>query len=261
MISRYHGDPDDQLFATYHPPDAERGRDRAVLLCYPAQQEYRHAHWTFRKLATLLAASGFHAMRFDYSGTGDSAGDPPADALTRWTADIQRAAGELRELSGLRKIALVGFRLGAVLAVRASAAGFAASDLVLWEPVIHGEAYLRQLTRAQDRFVHALRYPVDMSRSPDELLGFHLPPRLRAEIASIDLTAGPFGKPGRVLVADAEARPESERLVAAMTAQGIPVTREQVDDTGMTVVYDTQAETLLAHRILDAIVSFLASPA
>jgi pimeloyl-ACP methyl ester carboxylesterase len=260
MISRYFGDPDDQLFATYHPPDANRGRDRAVLLCYPAPQEYRHAHWTFRKLAMQLASQGFHALRFDYAGTGDSAGDPPADALARWTADIGTAAAELRELSGLRKVSLVGFRLGAVLATRACANGFSAADLVLWEPVIDGAAYLRQLTEAQSRFVHALRYPVDMFRSPDELLGFHIPPAVRSEIAGIDLTAGPFGKPGRVLVVDAEARRESERLVAAMTKQGLAATQQQVDDTGMTVVYDTQAETLLAHRILDAIVSFLATP-
>lgn len=261
MISRYLGEADEQLYAMYHPPDADRGRDRAVLLCYPAQQEYRHAHWAFRKLATQLAAQGFHTMRFDYAGTGDSAGDLPADPMARWTADIDTAARELRELSGLRKIALVGFRLGAALAVRASANGTAASDLVLWEPVIDGGAYLSQLTSAQDRFVHALRYPVDMFRSPDELLGFHLPPALRAEIAAVDLTRGPFGKPGRAVIVDAERRADTERLIAAMTAQGIPTKHQQIDDTGMTVVYDTQAETLVAHKMLDAIVNFLATPA
>lgn len=261
MISRYFGEPDDQLFATYHPPDADKGRDRAVLLCYPGQQEYRHAHWSFRKLAMQLASQGFHAMRFDYAGTGDSAGDPPPDALARWSADIATAAKELRELSGLRKIAVVAFRLGAVLAVRASASGVAMSDLVLWEPVIDGRAYLQQLTQAQDRFVHELRYPVDTFRSPEELLGFHLPSDIRAELGALDLAAGPFGRPGRVLVIDAEARPASDRLVAAMTAQGVTAVHQRVDDTGMTEVYETQAETLLAHKILDAIVTFLAAPA
>jgi pimeloyl-ACP methyl ester carboxylesterase len=261
MISRYFGDPDDQLFATYHPPLGEQARDRAVLLCYPAPQEYRHSHWTFRKLALQLAAQGFHAMRFDYAGTGDSAGDPPPDALARWTRDIGTAAKELRELSGLRKISLVGFRLGAVLALRATAGGLSPADLVMWEPIIHGGAYLGQLTAAQNRFVSALRYPVDMFRSPDELLGFHLSSDVRQEIAAIDLLSGPFGKPGRVLVVDVEPRPESERLVAAMSAAGIVATHRQVDDAGMTRVYDTQAETLLVHRILDAIASFLATPA
>ena len=261
MISRYFGDPDDQLFATYHPPDADKGRDRAVLLCYPGQQEYRHAHWSFRKLAMQLASQGFHAMRFDYAGTGDSAGDPPPNALARWTADIGTAANELRELSGLRKIAIVAFRLGAVLAVRASANGLVMSDLVLWEPVVEGSAYLRQLEEAQNQFVHELRYPVDMFRSPDELLGFHLPQEVRTALGGVDLTTGPFGKPGRVLVIDAEARPESDRLVAALTAQHVPAVHQRIDDTGMTAVYETQAETLLAHKILDAIVTFLATPA
>jgi pimeloyl-ACP methyl ester carboxylesterase len=261
MISRYFGEPDDQLFATYHPPDADKGRDRAVLLCYPAQQEYRLAHWSYRKLALQLASQGFHAMRFDYAGTGDSAGDLPPNALARWSADIGTAANELRELSGLRKVAVVAFRLGAVLAVRAAANGLNASDLVLWEPVINGPAYLRQLTDAQNRFVHELRYPVATFRSPDELLGFHMPAEMRASLNAVDLTAGPFGKPGRVLVVDAVARPESDRLVAAMNAQGVPAVHQRIDDTGMTEVYETQAETLMAHKILDAIVTFLATPA
>lgn len=261
MISRYFGEPDEQLFATYHPSDADRGRDRAVLLCYPGQQEYRHAHWIFRKLALQLASQGFPAMRFDYGGTGDSAGELPAKPLERWATDVATAAGELRELSGLRKIALVGFRLGAVVAVRALAKGVAASDVVLWEPVIRGQAYLQQLGDAQTRFVSELRYPVAMKRSPDELLGFEMPTGFRAEIAATDLTAGPFGKPGRVLVLDTDPRPESERLVAAMSAQGIPATHQQVDDTGMKKVYDTQSETLLAHKILDAIVTFLTTTA
>jgi hypothetical protein len=155
----------------------------------------------------------------------------------------------------------VGFRLGAVLAVRASANGTSVSDLVLWEPVIDGRAYLSQLTDAQDRFVHALRYPLDMSRSPDELLGFHLPQALRSDIAAIDLARGPFGKPGRAVVIDAEPRDDAKRLVDAMEKQGVPAQHQVVDDTGMTLVYETQAETLIAHKMLDAIVTFLATPA
>ena len=261
MIVRFFGEPGRQLFGAYHPPEADRARDRAVLLCYPDQQEYRHVHWAFRKLAALLSANGFHALRFDYLGTADSAGDISMASLAQWTSDVRVAATELRELTGLRRISLIGLRLGAVLAARACAAGLAATELVLWEPVIDGQAYLDELKQSQNRFVIGLRYPQDPTRLPDELLGFRLPAALRSSIASIDLTQESVGTPGRVLVVEAAPRAEAERLVREVCSRGVPCSYEVIPDAGMTAVHRSQAETLLVHRILETIVSFLSAPA
>jgi hypothetical protein len=123
------------------------------VLCYPVGGEYLRAHRAFRQLTNLLVRSGVHVLRFDYSGTGDSAGDPLDATLDRWTADVGTAVEELRDSAGIASVSLAGLRLGAVLALGAARA--AASDaanaagaplrvdrVALWDPVADGRVFL-----------------------------------------------------------------------------------------------------------------------
>src|ERR1051325_66360 len=68
------------LFAWLHYPANPSGH--GVVLCAPLGYEQVHAHRSFRVLADQLAAAGVTALRFDYHGTGDSAGrDEDPDRL------------------------------------------------------------------------------------------------------------------------------------------------------------------------------------
>ena len=62
-------------------------------------EEGRAAHRTFRRLAEELAEAGIVALRFDYDGTGDSAGlqDDP-DRVAAWLASIEAARQYLLDL-------------------------------------------------------------------------------------------------------------------------------------------------------------------
>ena len=61
------------LLAWFTYPRSKRVRG-AVVLCQPIAEEGNMAYRTFRALAQRLAAAGYLTMRFDYDGTGDSAG-------------------------------------------------------------------------------------------------------------------------------------------------------------------------------------------
>src|SRR5258705_6760804 len=63
------------LFMWHHPPPSHLSRGAAIVLCPPLGYEYMSAYRTLRILADRLAAIGFDALRFDYDGTGNSAGD------------------------------------------------------------------------------------------------------------------------------------------------------------------------------------------
>jgi pimeloyl-ACP methyl ester carboxylesterase len=210
---RFFGPAERQLFGVYHPPMGRAAHPAGVLLCYPAPQEYMRCHWAFRKLATLLARAGFHVLRFDWFACGDSAGASDQGSLHQWRLDVATALDELRDVSGLRRASLVGFRLGAALALQA---GVKVRDLVLWEPVVSGRAHVAELMRQHElRFNHCLHPPP----LPEELMGQPFPRALRQELDALDLLdARPAGRAERVVVLGAEERPEYAALVDALRA-------------------------------------------
>src|SRR4051794_18965963 len=107
MKPLFFGESSRQLFGAYEPPRPGSARKHAALLCYPGVQEYNMSHWAFRKLAVQLAREGLHVLRFDYYGTGDSAGTTQDGSPDRWIADIRTAARELVDLSGVRTLSIV----------------------------------------------------------------------------------------------------------------------------------------------------------
>ena len=133
------------LFGLYHPA-ADRTHPIGVVLCNPLGYEAMCAHRTYRDLAIRAAAKGFPVLRFDYEGTGDSAGgsDEPG-RVSAWLRSIDHAIHELRRRAGVRSVALVGVRFGATLATLAASQRADVSALVLWAPCPSGRSYLREL--------------------------------------------------------------------------------------------------------------------
>lgn len=143
MSAFFFGPPERQLFGYHHVP---RGTPTgAAVLCPPWAREYQYAHRAFHFLAKRLAARGCHVLRFDYSGTGDSWGASTEANTERWAEDIALAVGELRTMSGLEHVDLVGLRVGAFLAAQATADIPGVRRIVLWDPIMEGEAWLREL--------------------------------------------------------------------------------------------------------------------
>ncbi len=84
----------------------QTARTCAVVLCYPIGQEYIRSHRAIYQLAVRLSQAGFHVLRFDYFGCGDSEGDFEEGSLAQWTSDIHSAIAEIQERSGLTSICL-----------------------------------------------------------------------------------------------------------------------------------------------------------
>jgi hypothetical protein len=162
----------------------------AVLLCPPFGQEAIRIHRFQRVLSERLARAGQATLRFDYFGTGDSAGDDLDGCVKRWRDDILQADTELRRLAACGEVVWVGARLGATLAMQAGTqAEKPPARIVAWEPVIDGRAYLHELAHEHVRAISSpYRAPVaPASDRPDgEALGFAMSAALIDEIACID---------------------------------------------------------------------------
>jgi len=146
MNAFYFGPSGRQLYGFFH--DAGYTATGAVLICPPWGAEYTNSHRSLRVLARTLAERGHHVLRFDYSGTGDSWGDSTDADLEQWQTDIALAARELRTMSGTDRISLIGMRLGAYVAATAAANLPAVDAIVLWDPVLDGNAWAREVANA-----------------------------------------------------------------------------------------------------------------
>ncbi len=185
-----------RLLGAWHAPQRLRPRSAAVLLCNPFGEEAARAHRIYRVLATQLERSGFHVLRFDYGGTGDSAGESADVSVAGWIDDVALAAEQLLARSGAKKLVAIGLRLGGTLAALATARGnLRLRHLVLWDPVVDGAAYLRELAALHRSYMRSEmgaawtdRLRVDADGVPAEALGVPISAALAAELGAIDLS-------------------------------------------------------------------------
>lgn len=139
MIPMLIGNSGRPLHAVFTAASGKRRR-RAVVFCPPFGAEFTRTHRAGRLLAQRLAANGFDALRFDYYGTGDSAGEDHEFSAGGAVDDAVAAIAEAQDLSGTRRVTLVGMRDGAGVALRAASQARGVDRLVLWDPVIDGLA-------------------------------------------------------------------------------------------------------------------------
>jgi uncharacterized protein len=188
---------DRDLLAAVHLSPRLHARSAAVLLCNPFGEEAARAHRAYRVMARRLEDAGYAAMRFDYAGTGDSSGNLADYGVDAWVEDIEAAADELRRESGVSRIVLVGLRFGATLAALCAQRGrLRGAHVVLWDPVVDGAQYLRELRRAHRAYMdaefgRATAAQPDAAEGPEsmlhEALGTPISARLHGELSAIDL--------------------------------------------------------------------------
>jgi len=196
------GSAEAPLYGVHHPPQATP-QNSGVVVCYPFGQEYMRAHRACRQLSLLLAKKGFHVLRFDYTGTGNSSGDAEDTTITQWKANVGQAIYELKELSDVSSVSLIGLRLGAVFASLASLDRSDVDRLVVWDPVVSGEDYIAALQREIAAERPSTYGPPSGNRElPDGALhynGFVMPGSLRRSVAGLRLDAQVPTSVGRIL--------------------------------------------------------------
>ena len=219
-----------RLFGIYEPRRKADRASRVAVLCPPWGQEYLRAHRSMGRLARMLALAGWDTFRFDYYGTGDSAGDLVEATIAGWAKDIEWAIEEAGEMSGTGRVALIGLRVGANLAASvAKRRGKQVEALVLWDPVVRGREFLDE--------VHALETTISgapplertgKAGGGHEILGFALTAAMAAEIEALDLVSATDGLPARTLTLVSQPTAAYDELVSALARHpGNPLSVEQ----------------------------------
>lgn len=216
------------LSGWYHAT-AQHARPRiGVVICAPYGYEMMCTYRACRHLAEGFAASGVPALRFDYDGTGDSAGsDDDPDRVTAWVDSIGLAVDELEACSGVTDIVLFGLRFGALLAAE-YARRRPVTGLVLMAPIASGRAFVRELRALA---VMNSDSPIATGEREHDLLGYHLSAETRAELASIDLATLAERPAAHALIIGRDDLPAAEQtLVDALARTGVSTSSAVTSD-------------------------------
>ena len=229
MLPIHFGGDSRRLFGMFHARNPAMAARSAVLLCNPFGREAVQLHRLYRVLADRLIRAGCDVLRFDYFGTGESAGEDGDANLEQWASDVLTAHAELARRSANPQVVWVGARLGALLAQR-MAARAPLARLVLLDPIADGRDYLDMLREQHfDTLIESERrrlpprtatFRDDETQYLDEASGFAVPrafcDSLRAIRFSPEAVAG-----DTVVICDSETSNGRALAAAAMTAPGL----------------------------------------
>jgi dienelactone hydrolase len=181
-----------------------------VVIAPPLGYEYWPTHRSLRTLAESLARAGWHALRFDWDGTGDSAGDPSEPSrVAMWRASLAHAVRTMRE-AGLDHVAIAGVCLGATFALLDGAA-LGADAVIACAPVASGKRWLRELRMLG----------IADPSAPETLMyaGLVIDAESAADLAKIDLAKKPPQAVRRTLLVT-RSESSDRNLIAALRGDG-----------------------------------------
>jgi pimeloyl-ACP methyl ester carboxylesterase len=135
--------PGERTFVTHY----RAAGNTFTILAPPLFEEAARTRKVLVNVARDLAAAGIDAVRFDYPGTGLSAGSTEELTLAGALAALRDAVAYCHRL-GATQVHLLGFRFGAYLALTA-ATELPLSRLIVWEPVLDLSVYFQELLKIE----------------------------------------------------------------------------------------------------------------
>jgi len=137
-----------QIVGMLHIPNG-RGRFPGALLLHGFTGTKTENHRMFVKLSRQLAEHGIASLRFDFRGSGDSAGEFEELTIRSEVADLLEALKFLARQKRVnsRRLALIGMSMGGAIAAHVVAREKSRiKTLVLWAPVAEGAGILDELS-------------------------------------------------------------------------------------------------------------------
>lgn len=207
-------------------PDPRVANDEGVLCISSGPWDIMRLSWLQRQILTQLCEHGYQATRFDFCGTGESQEPTEAANCERWLRESIAMRDTLRK--SVRKVHVIGFRLGAALALKASES-YAFRSIHLIDPVLHGSTYWTQIMQLQQAFIASQnRYGVGVD-APSEVFGYPLGQSWQKAFEALDLRQYE-GKGRRVYVYSSQAQPELEDFQSCLKDKSWDLKIIQVSD-------------------------------
>lgn len=176
MIPIFFGPAPRRKYGVFHAAVGHGNKGRGIVFCDALFDEANSANRTLRFAADSMAKARWNSLRFDYYGTGDSAGDTEDFSIAQAVNDIGDAIEELKISTGISAVFLLGLRLGGTLAAQVASTRSDVRGVVLWDPLINGNAVTS-------------RYAGALSNDPgtQHVAGFRLPSNVASELQDLSI--------------------------------------------------------------------------
>lgn len=212
----------DGTVGLYRPTDAAvPSGDTAVLFVSSWGFEELCARKFWRLLAADLGRQGIASLRFDYPGTGDALDlDDYADGLDIWYRSILSAAQVLRDLSGARRLLLIGHGIGAAMAWKAAERLGDVAGIAMAAPATSGRRWVREfmaLSRIADHGAIKHATPPSGPAMGEQTI----PDAILAGIRTLDISKAESAPAPDVLVLTQEGRANDAAFVEYLASLGV----------------------------------------
>lgn len=197
--------------------------DTAVLFVGSWGFEELCARKFWQKLAVQLSRRGLASMRFDYPGTGDALDHADyAAGLQVWLDTIIAAGKTLNDLSGAKKLLLVGHGIGGALAWRAAEQLDDVSGLVLAAPALSGRHWLREFV-ALSRIANQGAIATSNTACGPSMGEQLIPQTITADLKTLNIASATSAPADHILLLQQENRPADAAFAEHLLTLGLNV--------------------------------------
>ena len=135
------------MYGFLHIPVSNK-KSIGIVYCHPFAEERNMSHSIAVRMARSIAENGLPVLRFDFSGCGDSEDGLENVSIEDMMVDIHCAVNALKKKTNVSECVIWGLRLGAGLGLIYSKKIGNVAGLILWEPILEFELYIKTLLRS-----------------------------------------------------------------------------------------------------------------
>lgn len=133
-----------KLFFWHHIP-ANNDNKTVAIIVGPVGPEYMHCFRSIKLLSDSIAEAGFHTIRYDPIGMGNSSGSLEDENIwSKWRDTPKALFQHLKEQHNVDNAVLIGLRSGCLI-VSECLHDFPVEAAVFWYPYTRGAAYIRDI--------------------------------------------------------------------------------------------------------------------
>jgi len=207
----------DNIFFWHHIPE-KNIKNTGIIIVGPIGPEYMPTHRSIRLLADNLSRSGFHSIRYDPIGMGNSSGFlDDTNIWIKWTNSPKHLTSYFKDKVGIKNVIYIGIRSGC-LVLSDTFKVTQINTAIFWHPISRGSTFIRGI-----QLLDSVLYK-DIDSSKDNTLeggGYPFTQELQNNIKKINLTNQNYPELSNALVInDLPPRNES-KLNNNMVAQNI----------------------------------------